>query len=99
MNSLSKKCSPLAVSATMNRDGPAPMLEYAEPLRPGVDETAATAEAFESTSKSTHENHARPVPSTVTAGSLAASYVCPIGERCWKNGGRPSPQVMPELSE
>ena len=73
MNSLSKKCSPLAVSATMNGDGPAPILEYAEPLRPGVDRTAATAEAFDATSKRTHENHARPVPSTVTAGSLAAS--------------------------
>ena len=73
MNSLSKKCSPLAVSATMNGDAPAATFEYADPFRPAVDRVTATADAFELTSKRTQENHARPVPSTLTAGSLPAS--------------------------
>src|SRR3989454_9550635 len=92
MNSLSKTCAPLASSVpTTNGGGPAPMFEYAEPFSAAVDGAAKRPLALVLTSNTTQLYQARPLPSKVTAGSLAASYVWPSGERCWKNGGCPAP--------
>ena len=77
----------------------APTFAYAEPLSAGVDGTTKRPLALLRTSKTTQLYQARPCPSKVTAGSLAASYVWLRGERCWKNGGCPSPQVAPPSSE
>jgi hypothetical protein len=48
-------------------------LAYADPFSAAVEGATNTPDAFEPTSNMTQLNHALPVPSNATAGSLAAS--------------------------